>query len=574
MVYSILSEARIRHSVAPKQPDVIQYQVVWDINRDLKDWTTFVNMDIIGAWGGFLFGTKRASDNSYIGPSGDFTAVDALVNDRIFFRMKYDQHPNSNEPTTWGKITWTTAGDPLFDEPKTQTFEVIADGRWHLYEINMGENSNWVGEINRVRFYPCEDGFINDEFFLGFFEIGTSAFDFSFDSDVAGAAGFAQAGRSVLGSTVIEKGVNDKLIVNIDNYGDVQITLTPQEVTSFLLARDISLQLGKVAIGGYIRAECFLAEGGQFFRIESGTRATDSSVVIKDGSSSAGRDLGFLDDVGFFIGTKGTGSDPSSTYEPLSAYKPTTLEIMAMFDNDDTLAAFALDPSAYIVQGGNINFDVIYQNLKTEVIQEGRNTGLQGAKFELTQIPAGNGSTFIDLNHPFSDEGKVDKIFMNGAPDRNGGSKWKIFRPSLDGQLTLIHEGLMGVKDFIDDPNGGLVGSPIPDIFSEDVSTQDIFVRRGDLLGVFNVGLHSGSGASIKPDALFYEIEGDAGSDGPFTAPPPSGAGEAGLPIYAHGTLTKNRAVIDIDLQRRLNIDQMTVTGQEDRVNLEYNLGA
>ncbi|KKL05522.1 hypothetical protein LCGC14_2605200, partial [marine sediment metagenome] len=322
MVYSILSEARIRHSVAPKQPDVIQYQVVWDINRDLKDWTTFVNMDIVGAWGGFLFGTKRASDNSYISPSSDFLAVDALVNDRIFFRMKYDQHPNSNESTTWGKITWTTAGDPLFDEPKTQTFEVIADGRWRLYEINMGENPNWVGLINRVRFYPCEDGFINDEFFLGFFEIGTSAFDFSFDSDVAGAAGFAQAGQLVLGSTVIEKGVNDKLIVNIDNYGDVQITLTPQEVTSFLLARDISLQLGKVAVGGYVRAECFLADDGQFMRIESGTRAVDSSVVIKDGPNSVGRDLGFLDDVGFFIGTKGTGSDPSSTYEPLSAYKP------------------------------------------------------------------------------------------------------------------------------------------------------------------------------------------------------------------------------------------------------------
>ena len=189
MVYSILSEARVRHSVALKQPGVIQYQVVWDTNRDLKDWTTFVNMDIIGAWGGFLFGTKRTGPGSYISPSSNFPAVDALVNDRVFFRMKYDKHPNSNEPTTWGKIQWTTTGDPLFDDPKTQTFTPIADGRWHLYEINMGENPNWVGNINRIRFYPCEDGFINDEFFLGFFEIGTSAFEFSFDSDDAGRSG-------------------------------------------------------------------------------------------------------------------------------------------------------------------------------------------------------------------------------------------------------------------------------------------------------------------------------------------------------------------------------------------------
>lgn len=570
MVYSILTEARIRHSVAPKQPGVIQYQVVWDVNQDLKDWTTFVNMDIVGAWGGFLFATKRTGPDSFISPSSNFPAVDALVNDRIFFRLKYDKHPNSNEATTWGKITWTTTGDPLFDEQKTQTFPVTPDGKWHLYEINMGENPNWVGDINRVRFYPCEDGFVNDEFFLGFFEIGTSAFDFSFDEDDAGTAGFAEGGQPVLGSTLIEKDVNDKLIVNIDGYGDVQITLTPQTVTAFLLARDISLQLGKVAIGGYIRSEVFLTED-QRLRIESGTRAVDSSVTIKDGPNSAGRDLGLLENSGSFIGVTGTGSNPSPTYEPLSSYRPTTLEILSMFDNDDSLAAFALDPSQPLVQGGSIAFDVVQQKLTTEVVLEGRNTGLQGQEFFLTSIPASNGSTFIDLNHPFSDDGKVDRIFMNGVPDRNGGSKWKIFRPSLDGQLTLVYEGVIGQKNFTDDPNGGLVGSPVPDVFSEDVSTFNILVRRGDLLGIYNVGLHSGSGSSIKPDALYYDVAGDA--SGTFTAPQPSGAGETGLPLYAHGLKTKNRAVIDIDLQRRLNLDTLLVTGQEDQVNLEYNLG-
>lgn len=571
MVYSILSEARIRHSVAPKQPDVIQYQVVWDVNRDLKGWTTFVNMDIVGAWGGFLFGTKRTQANSFIGPSSNFSQVDALVNDRIFFRMKYDQHPKSNEATSYGKITWTTAGDPLFDEAKTQTFDVIPDGRWHLYEINMGENPNWVGDINRVRFYPCEDGFINDEFFLSFFEIGTSSLDFSFDVEAAGSAGFVEGGSPILGSTIIEKNVNDKLIVNIDGYGDVQITLTPQEVTAFLLARDISLQLGKVGVGGYTRAEAFLTED-QRLRIESGTRASDSSVTVKSGPNSAGFDLGLLDSSGYFIGITGAGSDPSSNYEPLSAYNPTTLEILSMFDNDDALAAFALDPNQYIVQGGNINFDVVHQRLKTDIVLEGRNTGYQGQKFSLTSIPSGNGSTFIDLNHPFSDEGKVDKIYMNGSPDRNGGSKWKIFRPSLDGFLTLVYEGVIGQKDFTDDPNGGLVGSPIPDVFVADLVSQDVYVRRGDLLGIYNVGLHSGSGSALKPDALYYEVNGDA--VGTFKPSPPSGAGEAGLSIYAHGLQTKNRAVVDIDLQRRLNIDKIIVTGQENRVNLEYNLGA
>ncbi len=570
MVYSILSEARVRHSVAPLQPDVIQYQVVWDENRDLKGWTTFVNLDVVGAWGGFLFGTKRTESGGFIGPSNDFPAVDALVNDRIFFRMKYDQHPKSEEATSYGKIQWTTDSDPLFDEAKSITFDIINDGRWHLYEVNMGESFGWVGDVRRVRFYPCEDGHFNDEFFLGFFEIGTNSFDFSFDAEDAGSAGFSQGGRPVLGSTLIEKDVNDKLIVNLDEYGDVQITLTPQTVTAFLLTRDISLQLGKVAVGGYPRAEAFLTED-QRIRIESGTRAADSSVGVKDGPNSAAFDLGFTNESGFFIGAAGNGTDPAPNYVALSAYKPITLEIMAMFDNDDSLPAFSLAPQQYIVQAGNVHFDVVSQEIAQEIIFEGRHTGLQGQIFEQDGIFPGAGTTFIDLNHPFSDEGKVDRVFMNGSPDRNGGSKWKIFRPHLDGTLTLIDEGVIGQKDFTDDPNGGLVGSPAPDVFVAELSTSNVNTRRGDLLGIYNVGLHAGSGSALKPNALYYEIRGDA--VGTFTAPSPSGAGESGLPIYAHGLQTKNRAVIDIDLQRRLNIDKLLITGEEDQVSLEYNLG-
>lgn len=570
MVYSILSEARVRHSVAPKQPDDIQYQIVWDENGNLKDWTTFVNMDIVGAWGGFLFGTKRTASGGYVGPSNDFPAVDALANDRIFFRMKYDKHPKSQGDTTFGKIQWTTTSDPLFDEAKSVTFDLISDGRWQFYEINMAEVSSWVGEVNRVRFFPCEDGFFNDEFFLSFFEIGSNVFDFSFEEEDAGTPGFAEGAVTLNQAITIEKDVNDKLIVNIDDYGDVQITLTPQTSQPFLIARDISLQLSKVGIGGYTRAEAFLTEDFRL-RIESGTRASDSSVVIKDGTNSAARDLGLTDAVGFFIGVTGTGTDPDANYTPLSAYRPTTLEILSLFDNDDEVPAFSLDPQTPIVQAGNINYAVTNQRLRQEVLEEGRDTGLQGFTISQDGSLDGTATTFIDLNHPFSDEGKIDKIFMNGIPERDGSSKWKIFRPNLEGNLTLVAEGSIAEKTFVDDPNGGLVSSPVPDVFAEDVSTQNINVRRGDLLGIYNVRLHAGKGNSIKPDALYYSIAGDV--QGTVTPPPPSGAGETGLPIYAQSFSTKTRAVVDIDLRRRLNIDRVKATGFEDSRDLEYNLG-
>lgn len=570
MVYSILSEARVRHSVAPKQADSINYQVVWDENRNLKDWTTFVNLDVVGAWGGFLFGTKRTSSDGYISPSSDFPPVDSIVNDRIFFRLKYDRHPRSQGATTFGKITWTTVSDPLFDDNKSITFDVQADGKWHFYEINMGESPFWVGDITRVRFFPCEDGWFNDEFFLGFFEIGSNVFDFSFDRDSAGTPGFVEGAGTLTQAITIEKDVNDKLLVNIDDYGDVQITLTPQTAQPFLIARDISLQLGKVGVGGYPRAEAFLTEDFRL-RIESGTRAADSRVSISDGDNSAANILGLTDEVGFFIGVSGDGTDPDPTYTPLSSYKPTTQEILALFDNDDDLPAFSLNPQTPIVQAGNADYSVINQRLRQEVLFEGRNTGLQGVTIEQTGALDGSATTFIDLNHPFSDEGKVDRIYMNGIPETDGSSKWKIFRPRLNGDLDLVAEGVIGFKDFVDDPNGGIVASPVPGVFVADVSTSSVFVRRGDLLGIFNVGLHAGKGNSVKPDALYYAISGDV--TGTITPPPPSGAGETGLAIYAEGLATKDRAVVDIDFRRRLNIDRVRVTGDEDQRDLEYNVG-
>lgn len=570
MVYSILTEARIKDSVAPKQPSSRQYQVVWDENRNLKGWTTFVNLDVVGAWNGFLFGTKRTADNGYIGPSSDFPPVDALTNDRIFFRLKYDKHPKNQNPTTFGKIQWTTTADPIFGDNKSITFDVIPDGKWRFYEIDMNQSPSWVGLVNRVRFFPCENGFQNDEFFLSFFEIGSNEFDFSFTEESAGTPGFAKGSKVLNESITIEKDVNDKLLVNIDDYGDVQITLSPQTATPLIIARDISLQLGKIGIGGYVRAEAFLDDDNRL-RIESGTKASDSSVTITEGSNPAGFTLGFTNAVGEFIGTTGTGTDPAFNYEPLSAYRPTTLEILSLFDNDDILPAFSLDPQQYIVQAGRSDFAFENRRLRAELIVEGRGETYQGTNILADGQLDFQTKTLIDLNHPFTDEGEVEKIFMNGIPDQAGGTtKWKIFRPRLNGTIELIHEGVIGKKNFTDDPSGGLVGTNSPDVFVVDVSTQDIKVRRGDLLGIYNAGLHAGTGSSPKPDALYYEVAGDA--TGIITPPAPTGAGEKGLAIYARGSDVKNRAVIDIDLKRRLNIDTIEITGEEDTVDLEYNV--
>lgn len=568
MVYSILTEARIKASIADLQPAERAYSKFWTTNGDLEGWTTILDLDIVGVWNGFLFGTKRNATTGEIGPSDPFTPIDSNSNDRIFFRLKYDKHPKNTNATNLGKIRFTTTADPVFDDLKSTTFTVIPDGKWHFYEINMRDVSTWVGNINNIRFFPCTNGARNDEFFLNFFEIGSNDFTFSFDNERAGKAAKAIGATSLGGPITIEKDVNDTLIVNIDGYGNVRIRLTPQKAHADIIARDISLQLGKIGIGGYIRAEAFLQDETTKLIIESGIRAVDSSVQIVYGPNSAGTSLGFFDITGFPIYTTEPGADPANDYEPLSAYRPTTLELLAVFDNDNELPAFTIDPQTYVIEGGRRDYATTNRRVSVDIIIEGRGTDFQEQKIQTIGSFDGQAKTFIDINHPVTDDGKLDKIYMNGIANVDGSSKWKILRPKLDGTLTVINTGVIGQT-----PTLGIneVITVEPGVYVADLSTSNVFVRRGDLLGIFNVDLHTGSfGSGAKPDAMYYSIDGEV--TGTITPDQPSGAGEAGLPIYARGRATKNKAVIDIDLGNRLNLDTITIQGFEDTRDLEYNV--
>jgi hypothetical protein len=357
------------------------------------------------------------------------------------------------------------------------------------------------------------------------------------------------------------------LIVNIDAYGDVSITLTPQTANPEIIARDISLQLGKVGIGGYIRADAFIDLETNFLKIESGIRAADSSVVVENGPNSAGLDLGFFNTAGTSIYTSTGGADPAAGYEPLSAYKLNTLEILALFDNDIDLPSFTIDPQSPVIEAGRRDYGTTNRRLTTEIFVEGRGTEFQGQKITTSDSFDAQTTTLIDLNHPFTDDGEVDKIYMNGIADTGGASKWKIFRPKLDGTLTLVDEGEIGETPPL---SGDEVLTVEAGVYAADVSGQNVKVRRGDLLGIYNVNLHTGDFGSVKNDAMYYEVVGDV--TGTFTPGAPAGAGEAGLPFYAKGSVTKNKAVVDIDFQKRVNLDTITVRGSEDIRDLEYNL--
>lgn len=570
MTYSILSEARVQASVAEQGGSSRPYSVYWSTNKDLQDWTTFVNLDIVGAWGGFLFATKTTTSGSYIAPSNSFPPVDSQVNNHIYFRMKYDKHPKNVNPTNLGKIQWLTTADPVYDTNKTIEFEVIPDGKWHLYDLNMDQATYWVGNINAVRFFPCENGYRNDEVFLNFFEIGTSDFEFSFENERSGSPGYVMGATPLVGELTIEKDVNDKLLVNIDGYGYVQITLTPQTAQPSDIAKDLAFQLGKTAIGGYNRAQARIDAESQKLIIESGTYDSDSSVSIQYSENSAAVTLGLTDVTGYFLGSQVSGTAPAVDYVPVAVYKPTTLEITSLFDNDTDLPAFSINPQTPLVEGGRRDFAETSRKLTTTFFTEGSSTNFTNQKITTTDYLDVSGKTVVDLNHPFSDDGQLQYIYINGIPDTAGGTKWKIFRPRLDGTLDFIAEGVIGQTNIVPNPSGGLVLTTEPGVFAANVSASNVFVRRGDLLGVYNTKLHVGSFGVIKPDAMYYEFEGDVTTT--VTPEAPIGAGEAGLPIYAKSSGTKRQAVVDIDLGRRLNLDSIDISGEESSTDLEYNL--
>ncbi|KKM19001.1 hypothetical protein LCGC14_1660040, partial [marine sediment metagenome] len=338
-----------------------------------------------------------------------------------------------------------------------------------------------------------------------------------------------------------------------------------------LIARDISLQLGKIALGGYLRAEAFIDGATGKMVIESGIRKAASSVIIKFGENSAAELLGFTTLASTSTATQTGGTDPSSTYEPLSAYRPTTLEILSLFDNDASLPSFSLDPQQPVVQGGRPDFALTGKQLKSEFVVEGRDTSFVDVNTLIFGTEDFQAKTIIDLTHPFSDDGKLESISVNGVLDTAGNSKWKIFRPQFDGSLDFVAEGVIGKTEITEIPSGGLVITNEPGVFTSDVSSSNIFVERGDLLGIFNASLHLGAIGPSKPDAIFYEITGDITTT--IIAPPvPSGAGEKGLPLYATGGGTKHRAVIDVDLKRRLNLNKITFFGEEETRDLEYNV--
>lgn len=546
----------------------IGYEADFSVNGNTSGWDQYSGIHTYGVWNSFLFGTFYGTSGR-IGRSNVFIPVPAETHYTVKISMKIK--PGSDSIPTTGRVMWKTLSYPAWSSDKTYDFTIYPDNVWHTYILNMGLAQWWQGSINDLRIYPMIDGKDGDEFFIRAIKI-TSVATFSCNNQTCsyynnyshpctgvGSKAYCRARATESNYFNIRSGVNDELNVNINGYGEEVITLTSGiNISGDELANDISKKISQVDIGGYAEVRVTYSETGAL-KIYSGTATNDSTIEILN--SSAAETLGFFDG-GSNVFTTNTGQDPADGFKSKSSFKIKSFQLLELFD-DSGKSYIEFDPCIYNVEGGRRDWDK--NGLGSSQYSTQPNVGSGNQQVIYAVIENGE-KTIIDFNHPFNASGKIKKVYIIGSlVDEDGnirtGCKLKIFRRKKNGQLKTIHT--------IDIPNrsGGKLYSKTQEYVAVDCN---LWVNKGDLLGAYNIDVYVGKSYSEEADALYFQVSGNPNSE--FEPGDLLGDGNAGLFFYSRSEDLQKKLIIDVDLGRRVNIENVQVKGEATSEILEYNI--
>jgi hypothetical protein len=158
---NLLTRATIRNARLCKENENIGHQTLFNIERDRQGWDFVENATLVGVSNGFLF-LSATNENPGLSRSSNFAPVDANLYTEVVLRYKYATTGTASK----GKLYFTTVASPLFDEDKSEEFDLIQDGKWHNYTINMGPVTNWVGYISNLKIVFADTVSEGDEVFL------------------------------------------------------------------------------------------------------------------------------------------------------------------------------------------------------------------------------------------------------------------------------------------------------------------------------------------------------------------------------------------------------------------------
>jgi hypothetical protein len=600
MSYNFINEAvSVRPSPLCKYDTNIGYTTNFSINGDVDGWDYYNGIYTYICWGNFLFGTLYGSFG-LIGRTTIFRPVAAETHYVVKITMKINPTERSGtQPLpTVGRLMWTISSDPAWTVAKSHDFTISADDLWSVYILNLGEEQYWQGDITNLRLYPIySDGRNGDEFFvknikivsIDTFDCKNTACDYysNYQHNCPGTGDKGYCKSSAINTDVynIEEDVNDNFIININNYGNETVKLDPiSNATGSEITKVLTNAISKIGIGGYAEVEINYTDCGEFI-IYSGTYTTDSSVVVVD--CPAARALGFFNGNGVDLSSREVGTNPASEFAPSSSFRIKSFQLLTLFDNDpDT--SFSFNPFIYNIEGGRKDWLEGGIGRANEIetstdVSVSPITGTVGTIERAYNLIDNVNKTVIDFNHPFNASGRIKKINIactldqgwdyskSPTPGENfqgrleaTNCKVKILRPKRSGNLEVVCS--------LDIPNRDYSGGRLYSVHQESVEIDcDIWVNKGDYIGIYNANLYIGKSISgTEVDALYYQIDGEP--NGEFDPGKLYGDGLGGLLVYARSDEIQDKLVIDIDLGNRVNIEDIDIYGSVKENNIEFNI--
>ena len=542
---NIFTNSDIYNCTACIHDSRLGYQVTWDENNNLNGYSVVDGVTSYTTWDGVYFGVS-VSGSCYISQDND---IDLNASDynimNINMRLDVDHHITT--PTT-GKLEFKTSAEPTWTSAKSIEFDITSDNAYHVHSIDLSTHLKWEGTVTRFRLYPMIDGPPGTRIHIKSIEFKSRSSyacgsrlggslcnkysEYSNPCPWIGSPGSSISGILNDGITIVG-GVNDKLLVNIDSYGNQAITLRPVVGARIIdIARDIQDKLNLVGVGGYSTSRCYV--DSRKIKIESDWFDSESSVVVSQPrSASCATTLNFFDSTGTKVAVETSGTESATRYEraPLQL-NSSSIRYLKSSNNTSDKSAFSVDVSLYSPQGGRSGYRTISRDTKLS--------------FE--------DKTVIDYNNPIMSNGVI--AFMGYSGDAFPNTEFRIYRQRLDGSVYLVSS-----VDMSEDPE------VTDEIFEK--SDISIKVKKGDLLALYSASIHTGDTLAL-PNASYVLYDGDLSSG--TSIQPLSGSGELGLALYARGLKKSDKAIVEIDFEQAQLLESIVVHAQEDTVEEEVNL--
>lgn len=545
-------------------------------NGDVDGWNVYSNIHTYGCWNGFLFGSIYNSQ-AYIGREDAISTFFANDYYTIKITMKVTPYDSTHYPTK-AKLQWKTDADVVWEDDRTEELELVADGDFHSYTLNMGAVSKWTGYITNLRFYPIFDGRENDEFFIRSIKVLSNSINSCSNPDcsyynnylspcIGGGIKSSITSDILPESISVVENINDSIGVNIENYGYVELNIDSNTYTPIEFAMELNKKINSLSVGGYSESYVYINSYMQLV-IESGVFSNTPIDILYNPLTE---DLNFFDSNGEFIGTKVVGVFPSNAYIPKSKFYVSNSRLINLFNNNFN-EVLNFNPGRYSIEAGRDDWNTV--GLGDIIFTPAESSEYTSLAYRGYTLIENNEKTIIDSNHPFNNSGMINKIFIAGTlyketvgnvAEYNENAMVLILRPKLDGSLAIIHT--IEIPDR-DDSN---YYSTLQESIELDC---ELFVNRGDLIGLYNVNLYTGYVNVLGDiDASYYQIDGCPTTT--FTPGILKGTGSAGLLFYARSSYLRDTLSITVDLGYRYNIEALTFnSSMETSEYIEYNIAS